>query len=125
MNMPEIDEVKGLIIRLKQIKVEAFCMLKDVNNFKTVFETCRLIDMLTLPLYFFCEKYYKVKLSSIRFEPHMQVPYKRFLLNPDNITKELAIIILFTNPIDLSVDITELKEPIFNVYRYIYIEKHN
>ena len=54
MNMPEIDEVKGLIIRLKQIKVEAFCMLKDVNNFKTVFETCRLIDMLTLPLYFFC-----------------------------------------------------------------------
>ena len=69
--------------------------------------------MLTFPLYFFCERYYKVNLSSIRFDSYMQVPCKRFLLNPDNITTELAIIILFTNPIDLSVDTTELKNPIF------------
>ena len=125
MNKPEIDDVKDLIIRLKRIKVDAFNKLKDVNNFKDVFETCRLIDMLTLPLYFFCEKYYKVKLSSIRFDSYMQVPYKRFLLNPDNFTIELAIIILFTNPIDLNVDITELREPILNVYKYIYIKRHN
>lgn len=125
MDYPDLKEVRHLIRKLKKIKSRCFVKSLDTNNFALVFETCRMIDLLSFPLFFYCEKYYKVNLSDVYLDSYLRMPYERFSLNYKLIIRDLTNLLLFTNFIDRKLEISDVKESILNIYIYILQNNFN
>lgn len=74
-----------------------------------------MIDLLSLPLFFYCEKYYKVNLSDVYLDSYLRMPYERFSLNYKLIIRDLTNLLLFTNFIDKKLEISDVTESILKL----------
>lgn len=74
--------VKATILDLRSIKVSFFMNRKDAQDFKHIAESCRMIDVSMLPLFYIWEYRYNMNLVDVQMEKHLYRPYKKFLQKP-------------------------------------------
>ena len=69
-------------MRLRDAKTSAFLEHNYMTDFRKIVETCRIIDVAMLPMFYIWEHYCHRKLSEIEMEKHLMKPYERFSRNP-------------------------------------------
>ena len=82
MNNYDPELIKEIISSLRSSKTSVFYNKNDGVDFKSVVETCRIIDAAMLPLFFIWEYCCHRQLSEICMEEHLRIPYEKFLRDP-------------------------------------------
>ena len=122
----DMDKIRTIVTDLKAAKAQSF---KSVNglNFKKVAETCRIIDVFILPLYYIWEHFCHRRLKELDFEEHLDKPYKRFKQNPLTNTWELYLFISVINAFEDVLQNKKLSKELPYIYKKLidnYIKNH-
>ena len=99
MNLYDINKIRDMVTVMRGIKASSFYNRDRQIDFQNVKETCRIIDILLLPLFYIWEHYCHRPLKDICFEEHLRKPYRKFIRNPITYTWELYIFITLYEPI--------------------------
>jgi len=119
MHQAEINRIISTVGWLKERKARSFQPEAGLFDFKTAKETCRLADMLLLPLYYAWEREYKRELKDIQFEPHLQQAYNIFARHPQAITQVLCLWVMVEPATEMPI---QMKYNLLSAYQSIVKE---
>jgi hypothetical protein len=105
--------IKATLLSLRNAKISAFLSQKNLKDFRTVVETCRIIDSAMLPLFYIWEHICQRNLSEIHIERHLKKAYLRFLEDP--FTNTMKFYLLLKIGISCSIP-TGVKNNIVSIY---------
>lgn len=116
MQRYDTQNIRNTISGLKEIKTSAFVNKNGLVDFRQVREICRIIDTLTLPLYYIWEYDCHRQLAELDFEKHLEKPYKKFLHNP--VTNTWRLYLLVSAESIFSNRLGKLSDDVRNIYKF-------
>ena len=114
--------VKESLLNLRSVKTSVFLNKNAKVDFKSVVETCRIIDVAMLPLFYIWEQCYHRELSEVCMEQHLRKPYERFLRDPFSNTFE-DYLFLKIGVSDMMP--TNIKRKVLTIYELLLTSKNN
>lgn len=121
MQRYDTHNIRNTISGLKEIKTSAFVNKNGLVDFRQVREICRIIDTLTLPLYYIWEYDCHRQLAELDFEKHLEKPYHKFLHNP--VTNTWRLYLLVSAESVFSNRLGKLSDDVRNIYK-LFLEHY-
>lgn len=112
--------IKETLSHLRRAKTSAFLKEEDISDFKTVMETCRIVDAAMLPIFYIWEHYFHRKLKELSIEKYLIKPYKRFSIDPWTNTWEIYLLLKIVAVFSISAFI---KRKLFVIYDLLLLSK--
>lgn len=117
MYSSEIEKIQNALLILKEIKSSSFYCTNGLADFHKARETCRIVDMLMLPLYYMWEYCCHQQLEDISFEEHLRKSYQKFIQNPITYTWVMYIFINLGEPLPIIFSERRICKEISFIYK--------
>ena len=114
--------IKESLSNLRSVKTSVFLNKNVKADFKSVVETCRIIDVVMLPLFYIWAHCYHRELSEVCMEQHLKKPYERFLRDPFSNTFESY---LFLRIDESDMMPPNIKRKVLTIYELLLTAKSN
>lgn len=115
------EKLLNIVGRLNAVKESAFDCNGEEIDFGKVTETCRIIDTLSLPLFYLWEHHYGKKLRDIGFHEHLSCAFGKFMKSPIENTLQIYLLISARTPLFKNWQDKSLPDDISKIYEYIII----
>lgn len=119
MDLSDAQKILALVSDLKEVKDRSFMNESGLADFKQAIETCRIIDIIILPIFYLWDQYYHRQLNELGFEEHLWIPYQKFLKDPLTKTWELYLFISIKTPFDSIFNNKNLLKDLKELYKQL------
>ena len=113
MNNGNSQLIKETLLNLRSFKISVFVNKDNISDIKSIVETCRMIDVSMLPLFYIWEHRCHQNIQELNVEKHLRKPYKKFSLNPLTYTWVFYLFLKLDIPCQMS---TQIRENLLSAY---------